>query len=111
MNPENPSSDASSTYEEHLMGSDKDHSGHSRDHEPQGDFEITKIAEIQRMNIDQLNQFGKKIDSKVKGLTKEFMDLANGLGLEFVAEIDNKEYEHKNGEGDMTWKRIGSALL
>lgn len=92
MNPENPSNDASSTYEEHLMGSERDQSGHSP--EPQGDFEITKIAEIQRMNIDQLNQFGKKIGLKHLGsLTKSQMV------FEVVKAISEKPNEVLYGEG------------
>jgi len=94
MNPENPSTDPSSTYEEHLMGSERDQSGHSREIEPQGDFEITKIAEIQRMNIDQLNQFGKKIGLKHLGsLTKSQMV------FEVVKAISEKPNEVLYGEG------------
>lgn len=41
---------------------------------PEGPLETVKISNIQRMNIDQLNQFGKKIGLKhLGGLTKSQM--------------------------------------
>jgi transcription termination factor Rho len=94
MNPDNPSSDTSSTYEDQMMASDRDPSGQNRTIEAQGDFEITKIAEIQRMNIDQLNLFGKKIGLKHLGsLTKSQMV------FEVVKAISEKPNEMLYGEG------------
>lgn len=94
MNPENPSSDTSSTYEDHPTASEREPSGQQRDADAQGDFEITKIAEIQRMNIDQLNQFGKKIGLKHLGsLTKSQMV------FEVVKAISEKPNEVLYGEG------------
>ena len=40
----------------------------------------------------------KKINSTVKGLTEEFMNLATSLGLDLVAESENKVYEKKYGK-------------
>jgi transcription termination factor Rho len=92
MNPENPSQE-SSTYED-PMASDRDQEGQSREQEPQGQFEITKIAEIQRMNIDQLNQFGRRIGLKHLGsLTKSQMV------FEVVKAISEKPNEMLYGEG------------
>src|SRR3984885_40029 len=55
---------------------------------------ITKIADIQRMNIDQLNQFGKKIGLKHLGsLTKSQMV------FEIVKAISEKPNEVLYGEG------------
>lgn len=93
MNPENPP-DTSSTYEDHSMPSEKEQEGLSREQEPQGQFEITKIAEIQRMNIDQLNQFGRRIGLKHLGsLTKSQMV------FEVVKAISEKPNEMLYGEG------------
>lgn len=92
MNPENPSQE-SSTYEDPSMASERD-DGQSREQEPQGQFEITKIAEIQRMNIDQLNQFGRRIGLKHLGsLTKSQMV------FEVVKAISEKPNEMLYGEG------------
>ena len=92
MNPENPSQEASSTYEDN-MHSERD-SEFSRDQQPMGNVEITKIAEIQRMNIDQLNQFGKKIGLKHLGsLTKSQMV------FEIVKAISERPNEVLYGEG------------
>lgn len=56
--------------------------------------EITKISEIQRMNIDQLNQFGKRIGLKHLGsLTKSQMV------FEIVKAISEKPNEVLYGEG------------
>lgn len=94
MNPENPSSDTSSTYEDNFMASERESADQCREQEPQGHFEITKIAEIQRMNIDQLNQFGKKIGLKHLGsLTKSQMV------FEVVKAISEKPNEVLYGEG------------
>lgn len=87
MNSENPSADASSTYEDNPISPEKEQ-------EFQGDFEVTKIAEIQRMNIDQLNQFGKKIGLKhLASLTKSQMV------FEIVKAISEKPNELLYGEG------------
>lgn len=94
MNPETPSPDTSSTYEDHFAASDKEPENQSREQEPQGQFEITKIAEIQRMNIDQLNQFGRRIGLKHLGsLTKSQMV------FEVVKAISEKPNEMLYGEG------------
>src|SRR6202165_3544030 len=56
--------------------------------------EITKIADIQRMNIDQLNQYGKKIGLKHLGsLTKSQMV------FEIVKAISENPNEVLYGEG------------
>lgn len=93
MNPENPSQDTS-TYEDGYSSSENEN-GQSRDNqEPQGNFEVTKIAEIQRMNIDQLNQFGRRIGLKHLGsLTKSQMV------FEVVKAISEKPNEMLYGEG------------
>lgn len=92
MDPENTSSDTSSTYEDN-SASEK-HS-HEQDHgasSPQG--EIIQIAEIQRMNIDQLNTYGKKIGLKHLGsLTKSQMV------FEIVKAISENPNEVLYGEG------------
>lgn len=92
MSPENPSSDISSTYEENASVPEKE-----TQESPQaapGIVEITKIAEIQRMNIDQLNQFGKKIGLKHLGsLTKSQMV------FEIVKAISERPNEVLYGEG------------
>ena len=91
MNPDNPS-ETSSTFEDSLTASEKEHPGHER--ESQENVEITKIAEIQRMNIDQLNQFGRKIGLKHLGsLTKSQMV------FEVVKAISEKPNEMLYGEG------------
>jgi transcription termination factor Rho len=92
MDPENTSSDTSSTYEE---GSASEKHSHEQDHgasSPQG--EIIQIAEIQRMNIDQLNTYGKKIGLKHLGsLTKSQMV------FEIVKAISENPNEVLYGEG------------
>lgn len=94
MNPENPSSEASSIYEGQLSPSEKEQENPSKELEPQGQFEITKIAEIQRMNIDQLNQFGRRIGLRHLGsLTKSQMV------FEVVKAISEKPNEMLYGEG------------
>ncbi|WP_349305670.1 transcription termination factor Rho [Parachlamydia sp. AcF125] len=56
--------------------------------------EITRIADIQRMNIDQLNQYGKKIGLKHLGsLTKSQMV------FEIVKAISENPHEVLYGEG------------
>lgn len=93
MNPETPSSDTSSTYEDNSLISEKE-SQENGSASPQDFVEITKIAEIQRMNIDQLNQFGKKIGLKHLGsLTKSQMV------FEIVKAISERPNEVLYGEG------------
>lgn len=103
MDPENNYSDASSTFEENSC--DKHSQGHSSTNPQSGDSqnteqrhsatgEIIKIAEIQRMNIDQLNQFGKKIGLKHLGsLTKSQMV------FEIVKALSENPDEILYGEG------------
>lgn len=95
MNPEHPSSENSSNHEDSsLTTRDKEPSEQYQDQAPQGSYEITKIAEIQRMNIDQLNLFGKKIGLKHLGsLTKSQMV------FEIVKAISEKPNEVLYGEG------------
>lgn len=92
MNPDNPSTDQ--PYhpgdENHQEREHQDHEHHRSD----SSYEITKIAEIQRMNIDQLNQFGKKIGLRHLGsLTKSQMV------FEIVRAISEKPNEVLYGEG------------
>ena len=62
--------------------------------DPNAPKEITKIADIQRMNIDQLNQYGKKIGLKHLGsLTKSQMV------FEIVKTISERPNELLYGEG------------
>jgi transcription termination factor Rho len=61
---------------------------------PQGPQEIIKISEIQRMNIDQLNQFAKKLGLKHLGsLTKSQMV------FEIVKSLSDRPNELLVGEG------------
>lgn len=93
MDPENTNSDANSIYEE----------GEESQREPRGPIntaaivppgEIVKIAEIQRMNIDQLNAFSKKIGLKHLGsLTKSQMV------FEIVKALSENPAEILYGEG------------
>ncbi len=94
MNPENPSQDPASTYEEGYTNDKEAQDNAQPPQEPQGNVEITKIAEIQRMNIDQLNQYGKKIGLKHLGsLTKSQMV------FEIVKAISERPNELLYGEG------------
>ncbi|MBA3816396.1 MAG: transcription termination factor Rho [Parachlamydiaceae bacterium] len=94
MNPENPSQEASSTYEDSMNLSDKDSAEHPAAYDTPGVVEITKIADIQRMNIDQLNQYGKRIGLKHLGsLTKSQMV------FEIVKCISERPNEVLYGEG------------
>lgn len=94
MNPETPSQEASSTYEESTNLSDKESAEHPAAYDTPGVVEITKIADIQRMNIDQLNQFGKRIGLKHLGsLTKSQMV------FEIVKCISERPNEVLYGEG------------
>lgn len=106
MDPENTYSDTSSTFEENACEKSSQQQGNSstpsqhpgdshhpeRNEPPSG--EIIKIAEIQRMNIDQLNQFGKKIGLKHLGsLTKSQMV------FEIVKALSENPDEILYGEG------------
>lgn len=94
MNPETPSPETSSTYEENNYQAEKETAAAQAATETQAPVEITKIAEIQRMNIDQLNQFGKKIGLKHLGsLTKSQMV------FEIVKAISERPHEVLYGEG------------
>lgn len=93
MNQDNPSLENSSTYEDTNV-SNGDREAPAQEQAPQGSIEITKIAEIQRMNIDQLNTFGKKIGLKHLGsLTKSQMV------FEIVKAISERPNEVLYGEG------------
>lgn len=75
----------------HTMEDQEPHEQKAGEHVP---IEITKIAEIQRMNIDQLNQFGKTIGLKHTGsLTKSQMV------FEIVKTISERPNELLYGEG------------
>lgn len=94
MNPETPSQEKSSTYEDNINLPDRESSEHPAAYDAPGVVEITKIAEIQRMNIDQLNQFGRRIGLKHLGsLTKSQMV------FEIVKCISERPNEVLYGEG------------
>lgn len=94
MNPETPSQEKSSTYEDHINLPEREPSDHPATYDTPGVVEITKIAEIQRMNIDQLNQFGRRIGLKHLGsLTKSQMV------FEIVKCISERPNEVLYGEG------------
>lgn len=92
MDPENTPTDPSLTTEENPSEKhhrDQGHAGHEKPEEV-----ITKIADIQRMNIDQLNQYGKNIGLKHLGsLTKSQMV------FEIVKAISENPNEVLYGEG------------
>src|SRR3984957_13658428 len=93
---ENHSSDTSSTCEDNSLASERESQETSS--ASQGPVEIVKIAEIQRMNIDQLNAFGKKIGLKHLGsLTKSQMvfEIVKALS-ENPAEI--RRFDLKKGD-------------
>nr|WP_068470679.1 transcription termination factor Rho [Candidatus Protochlamydia phocaeensis] len=91
-NTENTSTDTSMTFEDNL--SDKQHPEQVVEQERSQPEIITKIADIQRMNIDQLNQYGKKIGLKHLGsLTKSQMV------FEIVKAISENPNEVLYGEG------------
>lgn len=77
MNPEDTLSDTSSSEDlpkRNGSNSNGDESGENGDVPMQLGGEIIKIAEIQRMNIDELNQFGRRIGLKHLGsLTRSQM--------------------------------------
>ncbi len=89
MDPENTPTDPS-MLEEHEL-----EKRHGESHKDANHVEIiTKIADIQRMNIDQLNQFGKRIGLKHLGsLTKSQMV------FEIVKAISENPNEVLYGEG------------
>ncbi len=96
MNPENSSHEGASAFEEGSIPERNDASeGNHREaaaERPPGT--IIKIAEIQRMNIDQLNVYGKKIGLKHLGsLTKSQMV------FEIVKAISENPNETLYGEG------------
>lgn len=89
MDPENTSMDSSMTEEQ--PSEKKSPSGHDQQSQPEI---ITKIADIQRMNIDQLSQYGKNIGLKHLGsLTKSQMV------FEIVKAISENPNEVLYGEG------------
>lgn len=100
MDPENTYQDTPSAFEETPEKRAQEQSNHCQPSEnaaapataPTG--EIIKIAEIQRMNIDQLNAFGKKIGLKHLGsLTKSQMV------FEIVKALSENPNEILYGEG------------
>lgn len=105
MDPDNTYQDTSSEYEEKECSTER---GQNLDESPRQSNrqsnqernqvphsgEITKIAEIQRMNIDQLNLFGKKIGLRHLGsLTKSQMV------FEIVKALSENPNEILYGEG------------
>lgn len=91
MDPENTSLDTS-MIEDNAAEKNADQGITGHEH-PQPEV-ITKIADIQRMNIDQLNQYGKKIGLKHLGsLTKSQMV------FEIVKAISENPHEVLYGEG------------
>jgi transcription termination factor Rho len=93
MDPENSSLESSIIDEDHAT--DKSRSEATSSGKEQSHQEIiTKIADIQRMNIDQLNQYGKNIGLKHLGsLTKSQMV------FEIVKAISENPNEVLYGEG------------
>lgn len=97
MNPDHPEN--SSTYEESTIAQEKRENIESNTQTRESNQErtvgtIIKIAEIQRMNIDQLNAYGKKIGLKHLGsLTKSQMV------FEIVKAISENPNETLYGEG------------
>jgi transcription termination factor Rho len=94
MDPENNPTDASMLFEENVSPeSHEKHPSHQVSQERPAEI-ITKIADIQRMNIDQLNQYGKNIGLKHLGsLTKSQMV------FEVVKAISDNPNEVLYGEG------------
>lgn len=97
MNQENTQEEMSSAEEtlaSEKTSQDTRSQGESPKEQEQITGEITRIADIQRMNIDQLNQFGKKIGLKHLGsLTKSQMV------FEIVKAISENPNEILYGEG------------
>jgi len=93
MDPDNTPIDASLTEDNVSEKTSTDHCADSQEQQPQTEV-ITKIADIQRMNIDQLSQYGKKIGLKHLGsLTKSQMV------FEIVKAISDNPNEVLYGEG------------
>lgn len=94
-NTENTSLDVSTTFEDQVPEKTQtERSAHHAGQERAQPEIITKIADIQRMNIDQLNQYGKKIGLKHLGsLTKSQMV------FEIVKAISENPNEVLYGEG------------
>lgn len=93
MDPENSHLDNSMTFEDNASEKQSPDQGHAHQDRSQPEI-ITKIADIQRMNIDQLNQYGKKIGLKHLGsLTKSQMV------FEIVKAISENPNEILYGEG------------
>lgn len=92
MDPDHIPTDASMPEEQPSEKNHRDH-GHANHDKSQPEV-ITKIADIQRMNIDQLNQYGKNIGLKHLGsLTKSQMV------FEIVKAISENPNEVLYGEG------------
>lgn len=93
MNSENSSLESSTLDEDHVFDKSKSETVASGKEQSQQEI-ITKIADIQRMNIDQLNQYGKNIGLKHLGsLTKSQMV------FEIVKVISENPHEVLYGEG------------
>ncbi|MBA3721604.1 MAG: transcription termination factor Rho [Parachlamydiaceae bacterium] len=95
MDPDNNQSDASMLFEENSsLESQRENSAPTSQVKPQQPEIITKISDIQRMNIDQLNQYGKNIGLKhLASLTKSQMV------FEIVKTISENPNEVLYGEG------------
>lgn len=94
MDPENTSPDTSMIEDNAPEKQMLDQNNAGQQSQQQQHEIITKIAEIQRMNIDQLNQYGKKIGLKHLGsLTKSQMV------FEIVKAISENPNEVLYGEG------------
>lgn len=92
MDPDNTSLDTS-MMEDNASEKNFDQGNTGQEQSYQAEV-ITKIADIQRMNIDQLNQYGKKIGLKHLGsLTKSQMV------FEIVKAISDNPHEVLYGEG------------
>ncbi len=75
MDPENTNQE-SSTFEENQSEKQQTTNGANQTLQENPPEVITKIADIQRMNIDQLNLFGKNIGLKHLGLLNQ---ISNGF--------------------------------
>ncbi len=101
MNPENPPySENPAVFEEGVIAPEKQHEemenypSQQEPHTERAPGKIIKIAEIQRMNIDQLNAYGKKIGLRHLGsLTKSQMV------FEIVKAVSENPNEILYGEG------------
>lgn len=98
MNPDNQDQE-NALYEEGVLAQERaegtENSNYGTEANPRGDrVQITQIADIQRMNIDQLNQHGKRMGLKHLGsLTKSQMV------FEIVKAISENPNEILYGEG------------